>query len=490
MIMAQSIGKSCRIYPEHSRGISTLELVIALAVLALSFTAIILVSYGQQLVSIDSELAQQALLLAKKELINQRQKSLTDFNGLFSTSTPITTTPDYENIFNQELTVLDSSPCLKSLTNMIKYQIGSRWHEVRLTSQIGSRDNLIKLGLDCLDSPLVGDWSNLSELNTLALLDPGTPISLDVLDGQIYVATSQGLHLINTTSPHLGRYLADEDGFNDLDAARDLTTNRTYIYLARATTTAPQLLVAEDTGSNLNLIATKSLNDPDGIPMPGWRLVYYDQRIYLGTREYSTTKPEFYIFDVSNPTSPVEIGNYNVNTSIYGIAIRETWDGGGHKKLAYLVTTHDDKEVMVLDVSAPSNIRELIGARTNLPGGWDGRSLYLHGSILFIGLESGGSDDLYALDASAALTTAAGFPILDSVELRGTALSLRASGNHLFLSKIVGTNQVEVWDISEPSNLQRLSTLPIANLLRLDLDENNLYAITSSAPAIHVIKNN
>lgn len=489
MIMVALIGKFRGTYPERSRGISTLELVIALAILALAFSAIVLVSYGQQLVSLDSELAQQALLVTQAELATKREQSSYDFNGILSTTTPVLSLPEYQKVFSQKLTVLDTSPCLKSLASKISYQIGVRDHEVTLSSQIGQVETLLKLGADCLAAPLTSNWSSVSELGRLSLSNPGAAISLDVLLKKIYLATTQGLQSVDLSLPHSQLYLADSDGFNDLDAVYDRVRNRTYIYLARATTTAAQLLVAEDSGGTLSLVASRALNEPVGTLMEGWRLSYYDQKIYIATR-YNAAKPELYVFDVSDPANPIEVGNYDPDTSIYALTVTERWDGQHNHQLAYLATSHDDKEVIVLDMSQVNNIQELTGVRTNLPGAKDARSMYLHGATLFVGLESGGGDDLYALDTRDLFSLSTGLPILDSADLSGTALALRATGNYLFLSKIVGPNQLEVWDLSDQQNLRQLSTLPLANLLRLDLAENRLYAITSSTPEIHVIQGN
>ena len=73
----------CFFAPQKSTaGFSTLELLIAFAVLTLSLTAVILVAFGNQSVAIDTELAQRALYLAAKNLDEAGALAISDFDAL------------------------------------------------------------------------------------------------------------------------------------------------------------------------------------------------------------------------------------------------------------------------------------------------------------------------------------------------------------------------------------------------------------------------
>src|SRR3989344_4630557 len=68
------------------RGASTLELLIAFAVLTLSITAGILVIFGNQVVSVDTETNSEALARAEAMLEKARADSRNDFSSVVSAS--------------------------------------------------------------------------------------------------------------------------------------------------------------------------------------------------------------------------------------------------------------------------------------------------------------------------------------------------------------------------------------------------------------------
>jgi type II secretory pathway pseudopilin PulG len=73
MMKAQLIGKKIR-------GMATLEILIAFAILSLSMGAVILVAFGNQSVAVDSQLSMEALGKAQKMLEEARATSRQDFN--------------------------------------------------------------------------------------------------------------------------------------------------------------------------------------------------------------------------------------------------------------------------------------------------------------------------------------------------------------------------------------------------------------------------
>ena len=189
--------------------------------------------------------------------------------------------------------------------------------------------------------------------------------------------------------------------------------------------------------------------------------------------------PEFHIFDVSTATIPEEKGSgIALGTSVYGIVVRDQ----GSRRLAYLVTTNNSKELIVLDVTNPASIVPLTGAYTNLPGDKDGRSIYVVGNRVYLGLESGGGADLYVLDASTVLTTTTGLPIIGEVEMGAGVNAIRVSGSLAFLATTLANDEFQVWNIRDSASPWGVDTDPIKlpNKLVGGIDYENPYIYAGS----------
>jgi type II secretory pathway pseudopilin PulG len=101
------------------KGFSTLEIVIAFAVMTLSMTAIIMVAFGNQTSAIDTELAQRGLYVAQKRLEEAAASLLTDFGSVQSEAAAIS----FDSIYDTQIEVNDISPCVKEVERGREYLI-------------------------------------------------------------------------------------------------------------------------------------------------------------------------------------------------------------------------------------------------------------------------------------------------------------------------------------------------------------------------------
>src|SRR5947208_3062134 len=76
---------------DSRNGVSTLEMLIALSVLILCTSATVLVSFGSQSTSVDTQTSAEAIAKAEAQVENERAFSRQDFNLVSS----ISTTTDY-----------------------------------------------------------------------------------------------------------------------------------------------------------------------------------------------------------------------------------------------------------------------------------------------------------------------------------------------------------------------------------------------------------
>lgn len=474
------------------RGSSTLEILIAFAMLVLTMTAVILLFFGNQSISIDTQTNTEALYKAHGLLETARAASRQNFLSIVST----TSTEVLGGLaYTQSLVVEDISECKKQATSSTTYSLSPlRAQTVLLATFFVDIAGAFALGGDCLvDSPS-GDWENPVALSVADFSNPGEPTGIDVLQGIAYIASTQGLHIVDPGNPSGSIVFPDSAGINAVDVARDTATGRIYAYVARNATTS-QFAIIDVTDETPVLKATRTLQGAQGTDAEGWRVLYHNKKAYVFTRYLgpSLGKPEFHIFNVADPTDPFETGSKEINTSVYGVGIRKQFVAGTSKYFVYMATTHDDKEVMVLDVTDPINPTEVMGAHTNIPGSKDGRSIFIHGTKLFVGLRSGAGAEVYVFDASDPGAALSGLPLLMSADTSPRSITgIRASGNVLFLAGVSASPEVQVWRANNLSSLGASSAASISGLVGtdstgIDVDGNYIYAVSTVPPRLRII---
>src|SRR3989344_2893867 len=156
MMQAQLTGKNKKgLVLCLSKGFSTLEILIAFAVLILCITAVILVVFGNQSVAVDTQTNIEAISKAKALLEKARADSREDFESI-ETSSEIN-----DDIYKKQLVVPLASitDCGKDIQSIVNWNVGSRILRVDFTSHIVNLALALAIGGDC-DDTLPGDWDN------------------------------------------------------------------------------------------------------------------------------------------------------------------------------------------------------------------------------------------------------------------------------------------------------------------------------------------
>ncbi len=110
----------------------------------------------------------------------------------------------------------------------------------------------------------------------------------------------------------------------------------------------------------------------------GNSIFYKNGYVYLGLTK-TNSGPEFNIIDVRDPGNPTLVGGYSIGSAINKMYVRGN--------TAYLTTSDQAKEIVVLDVSNPSspNLKFFYNALPEQSGFGFGRSLYVVGDRWFLG---------------------------------------------------------------------------------------------------------
>src|SRR3989344_3746845 len=495
---AQSIGK------KYVNGFATLEILIAFAVLILSISAVILLVFGNQSIIVDSRTHSEALYKAQKMLEEARAASRQDFFSVNS----ITTTSD--DIYQKTLNVIDLTQCEKQAISTITWNLNPRSQKIELTTFFGDIAGTLALGGDCAVNPPEEGWTNPQRFAS-DTLNPGKTTAIDVLDKiaylgadkkpYLYIADTQGA-IINQIGGMLigiesNKFSNDfnKNGdliniINEIDVYKDSATSNVYALIAMASSTAQFAVIDVTNIHNPNLLAVRKLNNvvPGGMTSHGYRIYYYDKKAFIVTRE--TAGPEFHIFDLSSPGNPIELGN---GTKLVGPTPPNGTTANDlvvSDDIAYFAAEKNSAELLIYDVLIPSAPSFMSNATVNLSGNENGSSLYLIGNKLYFGRENVTGAELYVFNASNPRTAVGGLSIIGNPSNIGSGiLDMFVIGRFGFIVSGKTNEEFQVWNISNPEDIQNIAKYNFGNIVAggLDYEPDFIYATGDATPNFQIL---
>jgi len=502
-------------------GFSTIELLVAFAILIINITGILLLTSGSQgsgteavigqgqKISISSETNQEALYMAQKQMEEKRADSRSDFlsintytNPIDETSGPIT--------YKKNLIVTDISPCLKQVTSSLSWN--SSKLPIELSTLITDVAGALALGGDCLsDPPGAGGstWKNPyadcndKDAKYCASIGGSAATDIDVLEinGKkiAFLTSSTGtsgkpdfwIFDVTNSPPNdpapLLWSLDTGDGLNSVDVAKG-PDGHYYAYVAGYSEDSKgspcgggishkpyskqfQIIDIDVTNfANSSIVAsiTPSAVDVCGEFPAGYSIYYYNNKVYMGTKE--TKGNELMIFDVSNLTN-IKESSISVKRNVNKIFVRNN--------LAYLATGSGALEknpFKIYNVDPTStDYKKEIGSLTTSTKVGEGTSVFLLGNKIYLGLKQKNSaDEFFILDVK----TTSAVTVLKSIDFDqklcidnptkpNDKKSCIGPGNHVsgivvtgplaFLVSNYSTGGFQAWNISNVSNIENLS---------------------------------
>jgi Tfp pilus assembly protein PilV len=496
---------------KYKAGSSTLEILIAFAVLIICITAVILVGFGNQSVTVDSETNNEALYKAQKNLEDARATSRQDFSSVLSTSNSEVSGP---LTYAKSLLVADLTQCKKQATSSVTWSLSPiRQQKIELTTFLTDVAGALALGGDCASTPPnPDDWRKPKNLSYsgLSLKTEGYGKAVDSQNNKTFLVTTAAgnnkddFYIFDTTdinNPVKHGHLDISDGLEDIDVARN------FAFIANDETQASSQLVVVNVSDidTPTVVATSSLPGVTGTcpnTCPGGRTIYYyKNRVYIGThRLVAGGAAEFHVFDVTTPSNPIWLGSKGgvalgdpTDHNINDIVVRDQTVGGISNTYAYIATSASSSELLILNVTNPASIPNPTGTSNtgsvlNLPGtgageDLDATSIFIIGNRAYIGREraTGSNKDFYVVDISN--------PATPSI-LGSTNLGLNSSGSSVVGIQVVSNlalvantdpnKPLVILDISNPALITRwdfvacginLSTYPTG----IDFDNNLIY---------------
>ena len=491
---------------KFNQGMSTLEILIAFAVVILCVSAVIMVVFGNQSVAVDLQTNNEAIAKAQTVLEDARATSRQDYSLVKecddSGADPCSGTPD--SFYNRTLTINPASvtQCGEDVKSTTSWLINNRILSVDFVTHLGDIATALALGGDCIIDPPGGGgptWTNPQTFTT-ANIDPsgnkGTDIDVIKIDEHKYgFLTSIHPSIakddlwsfdLETTPPTPLDHIDTGPGLNAVDVARASNGNY-YAYLANNNNSVPyeQLIVVNVTDpTNISEVpgARRSLPGVAGADPASRAVYYYDERLYIGTK--LTAGNEFNIYGVENPENPLFLGQREINHSIRKIVVRGT--------SAYLATTANNNELMVFDINTPGSIQPPWGGPGstepgyNASGNEDGTSIFLLGNIFYLGRArtASGRPELFILktsDLSISASTNLGLNPSSA-----TVQDIDAVSNFIFLGTSDSNAEFQVWNKNDLNSRVSYFNFPQA-ITGLEYMDNKIYVSVDSNNALHII---
>ena len=502
MKKAQSTGN------KYKRGMSTLEILIAFAILILCISAVIMVVFGNQSIAVDSETNNEAISKAQRIVEIARAKSREDFNSVNTESLPD------EDIYHLDQEVTDLTQCKKEIIGTVSWDIGGRTLSVDFSTFLSDIAGALMMGGDCTIDPPGTDWSNPQRYTSADIIpggNEGTDIDAMKIDGHKYAFLTSVHNSVASDDfwvfdvevgfevepPTVGQ-LDVGAGLNAIDVARDINSGEIYAYVLE-NDNVNQLKVIKVTDPGIpTLIASASrtlpnmnhtCSPPVSPCLAGQSIYFYDGYIYIGTDYIQNLvappfqNNELHVYCVSNisvpgcsPSNPIWLGSYNVNHNVNSITIVD--------KTAYLATSWDDQELTILNVEEADNISPLDDFEAI--GDEDGTSVTILGNKIYVGRKQTASSrpELYILEKS-------DLSVKKEIDLNlspadASVADIVVVSRFIFLGTGDSNAEFQVWNSDDLTSRWSDFDFPQA-ITGLEFLDDKIYAAVKSNDALHII---
>ncbi len=469
-------------------GFSTLDLLIALPLLILCIVTVIIVSFGNQSVSLDSQTNSEAIAKAQNLIEQARAQSRLDFGSVVTTSTTT------EDIYDKK-TVVNAGQCGSDVTGQVFWKTENRSQSVVLNTHISDIPLAVALGGNCDNSPSGKTWNPPDTWNC-DNFQPGKPTGLDALNRKVYMTGDKSpfLYIADTSSAsynpschtqtgnlfvNFTNGFADDYQLNDIKIAR-MSDGQIYGFVARDNNTEQFEILNLNNINQPYSVASSTLAGVSGSAPQGWRLYYFENKVYIVTR--FTAGPELHIYNVAtpwNPSSVTELGSKDLGRTVESLVINKKFLSGSWHYFAYMATDKDTAPLSVYDVTNPSAVTEVTSAEPVFSGYQDGNAVAVIGNKLYFGRSSDPSgSDLFVYNIFNPLS---GSPLglLGQADINTSVLAIAVSGNFAFLGTSKTSKEFQVWT-SDPNDIHLIKTYNFPNVIQNgDKYENDWVYIAS-----------
>lgn len=188
--------------------------------------------------------------------------------------------------------------------------------------------------------------NNITQEGAYDLIGDTDALDIAVGDTEVFIIRSNYLYAVNISDP-ANPILSDD--FPIDDSARAMFLSENYVYVA-AYDDNKELQIF-DVNNPENLGASSSYDIVSGSTLTATDIYVLGNNAYVSTQ--SNSNREFFIFDVSDPSTPILLGSYEVGYNVYAFSIVGPY--------AILGVNNSNEEIIIIDVSFPATINKVKG---------------------------------------------------------------------------------------------------------------------------------
>jgi hypothetical protein len=320
------------------KGQSTLEIIIAMAVIVISISTVILVIFTNQSVSISSDLSNSALYKAKEQIENARAVSRGNFDSINSTSST-------DGFFTKELIVSKIDAYQKKIISRVSWQTDV-WHpqKIELVTYVTDWLDVPVPGSNCSAGPLSGNWAQPRILGSADIGSGNQGTSVAVGFPYVYIsgvgssASKPDIFVFDVSNPAIPRLVKSLDiGSSGINS---VFLKWPYLYAASANDSKELIIFSVSDSANITEVGHLDLSGS----YDGLSIVAFDDTVALGRAGNSGR--ELYFINVTNRGSPSVISSYEIGDNVNGFALSN--------KNLYAISSDADTDLLIFDIINPS----------------------------------------------------------------------------------------------------------------------------------------
>ena len=466
-------------------GFSTLEMLLAFAVIILSLSTVVLLVFGSQNLMADGQANEEALSKAGA----MREVAAAEQRQNFPVISP---TQSQDANFTLSAVLQTPDPYTKQLSDQAEWSGEGRNQGLQLATLV--TDYAEEDGTNTCDPNPSGDWTKPQIKNfdfSQLINNPGGyyPISsLDAYHGKLYVTvsdtatkTTPTLFVFDISNPIQPILTASVDNDTKVSAGlQDIIVVDKYAYAASASSYTRGQLQIFDISHSPQVVSTYKvpiINSGGGSKGLGNSIFYSNGKVYLGLTK-TESEQEFNIIDVASSTAAVFKGGYAIGNGVNDLAVRGDYAYIAHPTSA---SSSPQEQLTVLNISDATMPYRVSGFYDYGAIGGNGKSVYLDGDALYLGRTaskiSGTTDfipELYALDVSR-LTANLSSTSNASLATAESANGVVRRGSLVF---VLANTQLQILNSSNFS-LRNSLALPLVGQA-MDCEGNYIYAASAS----------
>lgn len=490
----------------HTKGFSTVELLIAFSVGLIFLSGAAMVAFGGQTASLDAILTTKGLHSATSYMEDALRTVGFSWHAELSPGT------DPEGVYSYAAQAADTSPCTKEI---ISTTIWNSEHKRSLGIAFGSvtsnMDVAQALGPGGCDPTPPSEWERPRKYDEGVFVEAINANDLIVSHDQgkriVFLATvpegeGEGVTTDDLVSYDLSDPSDPSEILGSIDTGKGInaiaTDGHEFIFAVQNDTTNQLQVIRmfDRTKPKTNpqyyqptLEVSVPLDSVEGVYPEGRSIAYYDDFLYIGTWNNNVpgSSPEFLIYDMSDPLNPNHRGSLNLGRSVNSIAIQGSY--------AYLATTNNDEELTIIDISDPDSPKEISAYDIpNVSDESDAEEIFVLGNYVYVGMGTNAKgqdkeDELLVIDISNPLAPERSAGIHLDLKTKTKVTGLWVQGNYIFVGTDVSNEEFRVV-YKNGDTLTTLECSPYnysAKLSALTYDDGYIFASNQANDALRVI---